>query len=58
MSTSGSTGTPFTVLQNMNKRKRMFADLIYFNEICGQKLGEKYMYIKVWPKEKIKNRKY
>ncbi len=54
MSTSGSTGTPFTVLQNMNKRKRMFADLIYFNEIAGQKLGEKYMYIKVWPKKRSK----
>lgn len=48
MSTSGSTGTPFTVNQDMNKRKRTLADIIYFNEIAGQKLGDKYIYFRVW----------
>ena len=47
MSTSGSTGTPFTVNQDMNKRKRVLAEIIYFNEICGQKLGDKYIYFRV-----------
>ena len=48
MSTSGSTGTPFTVNQDMNKRKRHLADIIYFNEIAGQKLGDKYIFFRVW----------
>ncbi|NLK10966.1 MAG: phenylacetate--CoA ligase family protein [Staphylococcus equorum] len=52
MSTSGSTGTPFTVNQNMDKRKRTVAELIYFNEIAGQKLGDRYLYIKTWPMKK------
>lgn len=52
MSTSGSTGTPFTVNQNLNKRIRNISDLIYFNEIEGQKLGERYLYFKAWAKKK------
>lgn len=52
MSTSGSTGTPFVIKQNTGKRKRTIADLIYFNEISEQNLGEKYMYIKAFPKKK------
>ena len=48
MSTSGSTGTPFTVYQNRNKRNRTLADIIYFNEICGQNLGDKYIFFRVW----------
>ena len=54
MSTSGSTGTPFTVIQDSNKRKRTIAELIFFNEIGGQKLGERYLYIKAFPKPKSK----
>lgn len=54
MSTSGSTGTPFTVYQNMNKRKRTVADLIYFNDIAGQKLGDRFMYIKAFPEPKTR----
>ncbi|NLX03263.1 MAG: phenylacetate--CoA ligase family protein [Syntrophomonadaceae bacterium] len=48
MSTSGSTGTPFTVNQDMNKRKRVLAEIIYFNELGKQKLGDKYIYFRVW----------
>ena len=33
MSTSGSTGTPFEILQNKEKRQRVLAELIYFNSI-------------------------
>ena len=56
MSTSGSTGTPFTVNQDMNKRKRVLAEIIYFNEICGQKLGDKYIYFRVWTDKNRKSR--
>lgn len=52
MSTSGSTGTPFTVLQNLNKRKRTIADLIYFNDVADQRLGDRFMYIKAWPRKR------
>ena len=48
MSTSGSTGTPFTMEWNPEKRKRQLAELIYFNEIGGQKLGQKFVYFRVW----------
>ncbi len=52
MSTSGSTGTPFTVNQDRAKRERTMAEVIYFNEIEGQTLGQKYMYFKAWPEKK------
>lgn len=54
MSTSGSTGTPFTVNQDKVKRERTIADVIYFNEIEGQTLGQKYMHFKAWPEKKPK----
>lgn len=54
MSTSGSTGTPFTVNQDKAKRERTMAEVIYFNEIEGQTLGQKYMYFKAWPEKKTK----
>lgn len=47
MSTSGSTGTPFTVNQDANKRKRTIADLIYFNTVSGQYLGDKFIWLHV-----------
>ncbi len=48
ISTSGSTGTPFTVLQDKNKRIRNTADTIYFGEKAGYKLGYKLYYIRLW----------
>ena len=48
MSTSGSTGTPFEILQNPKKRHRVMAELIYFNEIIGQNLGDKFIFYRVW----------
>ncbi len=48
MSTSGSTGTPFVMDWDIGKRKRQLAELIYLNEIIGQKLGQKYIYFRVW----------
>ncbi|TYA71823.1 phenylacetate--CoA ligase family protein [Seonamhaeicola marinus] len=48
ISTSGSTGTPFTVLQDKNKKARNTADTIYFGEKAGYKLGYKLFYIRLW----------
>lgn len=48
MSTSGSTGTPFETLQNPEKRRRVLAELIYFNEIVGQNVGDKFIFYRIW----------
>jgi phenylacetate-CoA ligase len=56
MSTSGSTGTPFTVYQNMNKRRRTLADIIYFNELCDQRLGDRYVFFRVWTNKNKKSK--
>ncbi len=52
--TSGSTGTPFRILHDNNKRLRAAADAVFFNKIAGYELGMKLFYIKAW---KESNRK-
>lgn len=47
-STSGSTGERFLALQNREKRKKVLSELIYFHEICGFRLGYRYVYVKAW----------
>lgn len=58
MSTSGSTGTPLTVVQNMTKRQRVIAAVIFFGKLCGYSFGEKQVFLRVWvnsiKKSKIK----
>jgi phenylacetate-CoA ligase len=46
--TSGSTGTPFSVYHNINKKLRNTADTIYFAKSAGFELGQKLYYFKVW----------
>ncbi|MDR3668327.1 MAG: hypothetical protein P4L35_15905 [Ignavibacteriaceae bacterium] len=46
--TSGSTGTPFKVYHDINKRMRNYADTIYFAEIAGYNIGEELYYLKIW----------
>ena len=46
--TSGSTGTPFKVLHNIDKRHRNSADTMYFAEKAGFKVGDKLVYMKIW----------
>lgn len=46
--TSGSTGTPFTVRQNPEKKIRNTADTIYFAERAGFNLGDKLYYFKIF----------
>lgn len=57
MATSGSTGTPFVMEWDMEKRNRQLAELIYFNKIGGQKLGQRYVYFRVWTEKNRKSKK-
>ena len=52
--TSGSTGTPFIVYQDSQKRKRSVADTIVFSSYAGYEFGTRLYYSRVWTK---KNRK-
>lgn len=56
MRTSGSTGSPFVFLQDMNKRNRVLASLIYFGELCGYKVGMRNIYLGVWAEDDKKSR--
>lgn len=47
-STSGSTGTPFTIYQDAGKRMRASADSLYFADMAGFHLGTKLYYVRVW----------
>src|SRR5690606_27579466 len=54
--TSGSTGTPFKVLQNPNKVIRNSADNLYFSELAGYNMGNKLYYFRMWNAFEKKNR--
>ncbi|MFC5044934.1 CoF synthetase [Aquimarina hainanensis] len=53
VSTSGSTGAPFSVLHDRNKRKRSLADNLFFSKASGYQIGNKLVYIKIW-KDNVK----
>lgn len=46
MSTSGSTGTPFTSYQNINKKRCVNAETIFFNSKAGYKVGSKLAFLR------------
>lgn len=46
-STSGSTGTPFSVIQDFKKRKRTIADLKVFGELCNYPSHERMVFFRV-----------
>ncbi|OMP31646.1 phenylacetate--CoA ligase family protein [Mangrovimonas sp. DI 80] len=46
--TSGSTGTPFKVYHNLEKKQRNSADVIYFAKLLGFNVGDKLFYIRHW----------
>ena len=48
MHTSGSTGTPFEVVQDMGKRSRVIAEIKATNEIVGFPSHEPMMYLLGW----------
>lgn len=46
--TSGSTGTPFKVLQHASKKTRNSADTMYFAKRAGYQIGDRLLYMKIW----------
>ncbi|MBN1821956.1 MAG: phenylacetate--CoA ligase family protein, partial [Prolixibacteraceae bacterium] len=47
-STSGSTGTPFSIPQDWRKRNRRIAELKYFGELAGFYSHEKLAQLRIW----------
>lgn len=45
ISTNGSSGTPFTILQNMEKRSRVIAELKAFMAVCGLYPNQRMIYL-------------
>lgn len=56
MSTSGSTGTPFTVYQNKEKRHRVIAEVLFYGKIINYTFGEKQFYFRIWVNSIKKNK--
>ena len=48
VTTSGSTGTPFSVYQDAAKKKRAAADMIFFAGQAGFELGQTLYYLRHW----------
>ena len=49
VSTSGTSGSPLTIRQDREKRRRSIADTIYFNDSFGQRVGDRLMWLRHWP---------
>tara|TARA_R100001369_G_scaffold92823_1_gene140193 strand:- start:4356 stop:5672 length:1317 start_codon:yes stop_codon:yes gene_type:complete len=58
LQTSGSSGTPFTVLHDLNKTLRTTADAIYFSEKSGFQIGNRLYFFRRWTKKHLKSRFY
>ena len=48
MKTSGSTGTPFSMIQDRGKIINNTADSIFLSSVGGYRIGEKIAFIRVW----------
>jgi phenylacetate-CoA ligase len=55
VTTSGSTGTPFTVFQTRRKKVRNTADTIFFAKRTGYQVGHKLLYLRLWSSQYKKN---
>lgn len=59
VTTSGSTGTPFTVFQDAGKKMRNSTDTMYFARKAGYVFGTELYFLRVWgsmgPKQRIGN---
>jgi phenylacetate-CoA ligase len=53
--TSGSTGTPFKVYHDKNKKRRNSADAICFAHLSGYDIGDRVIYLKVWVNQNMKS---
>ena len=56
VSTSGSTGVPFFLYQDKNKRRRNHSDVIYFLKESGFKIGNRLYELEVWRGHNEKDR--
>ncbi len=56
MTTSGSTGTPFSMIQNRGKALMNTADSIFLSQLGGYRIGEKTAFIRVWVSNVKKSR--
>lgn len=54
--TSGSTGTPFAVPQDTEKRNRRIAELKYFGKCMGFNSHDKLVHLRIWTKWQNKSR--
>ncbi len=55
-STSGSTGTPFTVLHDLDKKKRHTADVRFYWESVGHAYGTQFFYLRIWTDQNKKSK--
>lgn len=53
--TSGSTGVPFVVYQDPNKRKRATADTLFFSHLAHYELGSRLYFSRVWEKRTVRS---
>lgn len=53
--TSGSTGTPFRVYHDRNKKLRNSADTIYFAHLSVYDIGDSVIFMKVWVDQNMKS---
>lgn len=54
--TSGSTGIPFTVLHDTDKKRRHKADVRFYWESVGHFWGTKLFYLKIWNRQNRKSK--
>lgn len=55
MSTSGSTGTPFTVLQDREKKDSVYSEVLYYNGKHGYQVGSRIVYLRTINSENKKS---
>ncbi|WMI67653.1 CoF synthetase [Mangrovimonas sp. YM274] len=55
VATSGSTGVPFFLFQDKNKRFRNTADVIYFSKLSNYNIGNRLYNLEVWRKHNQKS---
>lgn len=46
MSTSGSTGIPFKVVQDLGKRRQVLAEILFYNSLVGYEVGKRFVYLR------------
>ncbi len=51
VTTSGSTGNPFHIFHDKNKRDRNTADTIHFANKAGYEVGSRLYYLRLWDKQ-------